>query len=286
MATNVTEDWERMSYSVTVEGREALRVFQVELTEPADPPCKAPYLAVMAPEIPRLGQAHPADVWLGVVSVIPTSRGPRLYEVTVRYQTGNMIRREYPDDPLSEEPEIAWDFATSHEMMYTDANDTLLCNSAGDMIDPPIVGEFNDLILRVVRNEASFNPVTAYQYKGSVNSDLFYGIAAGQCRLTTFSGQQMVTPSLTYWKVTYEVQFRFDGWKLLVPDMGLRAKRYNTTTQTYEVINIPDPATGNPIVSPWYLNGNGFVGSVGDPVVTLEFNLYRSMPFGPLGLQY
>ena len=85
--------------------------------------------------------------------------------------------------------------------------------------------------------------------------------------------------------MTYEFQFRYDGWIKRRLDEGFRevTSAVAGTPKTYESMKDDD---GNPLTEPRKLDGEGHkLKSDEDPVYN-EYNIYRSTDFSVLDIEY
>jgi len=189
--------------------------------------------------------------------------------------------------PLADPWIVEWDFVTSNEPIDTDIDGKPITNSAGESFDPAITKDFHDLLLRIQRNEAAFNPIVADNYEDAISSDYFWGFEPGKVKCVQFTGKTAVRGQFWYWQVRYAFQIRKEGWQRRLLDQGFR--QYNETTEKYEHIQIEDE-TGNKInvTEPWPLDGHGHALSQSDVragvAEFLYFELDKSLPFSVLGL--
>lgn len=289
---DVTEQGERRTVDEEEKSITAVRIFTVEFDN-ADDPAKRPLLARNASDgtttVPYRHQVHPYNNWLYVKSKHVETKGPFLYEVRVNYEsfTDPSSSEPAPISPLLQPPEVSWNFVTSNEPIDRDIYGKPITNSAKEAFDPPITRDFDDLVLRVVRNEAEFNALRAAEYKGAVNSDMFLGFAAGVVRCVLYNGVKQYAAGLVYWKVTYEFHIRWNGWQRKIQDMGF--SKLNATEDDYEPIKIKDDKGIETQVSqPWPLDlaGHALTPAQKKAGVAywLIFNIYPQKPFFVLGL--
>jgi len=293
---DVKEDWRGLGAEIDTEGATAPRIFTVKF-DAADSPIQRPFLAQNAAGIPTLNSAHPYKPWLYVKNKNVESIGPFDFEVTVNYTTrsttgGQEGEMQDPTESPLEAPWIVeWDFVMSNEPIDTDIDGKPIINSAGESFDPPITKDFHDLLLRIQRNEATFNPIIANDYKGAINSDWFWGFAPGLVKCVQFTARTAIRGTFWYWQVRYAFQMRKDGWQRRIIDEGYRTKTGELTSEgRAKYKNITDDGTpeGDPVSQPVQLNGEGAelpqsaidAGSI----AFLYFNLNKSLPFSVLGL--
>lgn len=288
--TKVVEDWSGRSVSVEATKLSTKRVYDVEFDD-TDAPESRPLLAVNATDgtttIPGIYAVHPYHIWLYVKSKQVDSAGPLNFKVTVNYEATIDEDTGEPTTPLMEPATWSYLFVSSNEPIDRDEAGNPITNSSDEAYDPPVTKDIHDLVLRIQRSEATYDPLRAYQYKGAVNSDEFMGVPAGQVLCSVIDAEKAQAAALVYYKVTYEFQMRFDGWKLKLIDQGFREK---TGTQTdgspaYEAITNKD---GSNISQPAFLDGSGAKLSQADivagTIAIREFDIRRSLPFSVFNL--
>ena len=282
MAITVEEDYRHLSATkstdfVEVEGA-ATRVFNVQFDTDTYVTTQAILMAVVTAGVPQLNTAHPYDPMLFAYhkSVTNYNSAKMVFEVTVEYK--------YETDPLAKKWEISWNFATSNEPVDTDINDKPILNSSDEPLDPPLTKDVDDLVLRIVRNESAFDPVRAAEYKGSINADWFYGFKLGRAQIKVIEGVLNRAAARSFYTVTYEIHFRWDGWQKRVLDQGFRTKTTAAQgeTSTYQSIVDED---GNPLAQPAKLDGSGGRLAEGAAPVFNYYDLYREMNFYNLYLE-
>lgn len=288
---SVKEQGERRTADQDDRSIRAVRIFSV-VFDGADDPVKEPLMARNATDgttrIPYKNQVHPYNGWLFVRNKHVETKGPHSYEVTVNYESFTDPWTDPnvspgPISPLLQPPEVSWSFATSNERIDRDINGVAITNSAKECFDPPITRDFDDLVLRVVRNEKEFNALRAAEYKGAVNSDAFLGFAAGIVRCVIYNGVKQYAASLVYWKVTYEFFIRWDGWAIRIRDEGYSA--LNEAGDDYEEIV---DKNGLKVSLPWPLDGAGKKLTSAQKKAGVAYwitvNVYPQKPFSVLGL--
>jgi len=242
-----------------------------------------PILAVDHGAIPQLWDEHPNDSWMYVQSISCHWLAAHFWEVTVNYSR--------TEEPLCQPMKIEWTFATSTEPIDRDADGEAITNSAGVTFDQPLSEEIDDQILRITRNEETFDANFAADYKGAVNSDTFWGFPPRTCRLKIFDGVKARAAGLWFWQVTYEFHIRYDasdplrtGWNHRVLDQGYQVKTgalNDDGSPEYETLT---DASGQPLREPVLLDGNGNrLAKNADPVY-LEFETAPARAFSALDL--
>lgn len=174
------------------------------------------------------------------------------YTVTVNYGPT-------PLETTSVTPTKTWGYNAYSEPLISDLDNNAVVNSAGDPIYK-IEAERFIPVLTITRAEASFDPLTAYSYKGSVNSDTFYGAPTRTVRCIDFSGSNAYTQDgIEYWNVTYSFEFGFfphgQGWDAVVLDEGLNYLNKTITDPTKQ----KQPITNHGVIAtePQKLDLNG-----------------------------
>lgn len=288
--TKVVEDWSQRSVGVEATRLSTKRVYDVEFNE-ADAPESRPLLAVNATDgtttIPGIYAVHPYNSWLFVKSKQVESAGPLNFKVTVNYEATLDKDTGEPTTPIMEPATWSYHFVSSNEPIDRDEAGNPITNSADEGYDPPVTKDIHDLVLRIQRSEESYDPLRAYQYKGAVNSDVFLGIPAGKVLCSVIDAEKAQAADLIYYKVTYEFQMRFDGWKLKLVDQGYREKTGTNQdgSPAYEAITNKD---GSNVSQPAFLDGSGRKLSqaqiAAGTIAIREFDIRRSLPFSVLNL--
>jgi hypothetical protein len=237
------------------------RDFLVLFSE-GDTPELRPYMArdtrltINGCRIPAIWEAHPYDANTYVISKsVAMYAGPFCWKVTVNYK--------YIPDPLLEPYTVDWLFSSCTEPIDKDKSGAALVNSAGEPFDPPIQEEFNDLVLRITRNEAAYDPALASEYKKAVNSDQFLWFEPYTVRCNLFEGRRIRIGNLFYYQVNYEFIIRQDpdadgnisGWKRRILDQGFREKTGTDEGKPTYALILDD--NGTPINQPALLDGSG-----------------------------
>jgi len=277
---SVKKDYEQLRYHSEVdlrtaqESRYAPRIFTVTFT-PGEEPAERIVLAATAEDsagnkIPAVWERHPADDWLFVQSVdVEHLLGPYTYRVTVNYTSiGN---------PLELEAEKEWSFAVSNEPVDRDNKGVPVTNSAAESFDTPLTKDVYDLILRIKKNQETFNELLATKYIGAVNGDQWQppgsnnSYPPGFVKCTRFDATPQKIADLDYYQVNYEFQFRLGeiiwlshnqwlttgvGWKRRILDEGYRILVLENGQWTGEFEDILDK-NETKVRAPVLLDGQG-----------------------------
>ncbi|HOQ06082.1 MAG TPA: hypothetical protein PKY88_12815 [Anaerohalosphaeraceae bacterium] len=206
--------------------------------------------------IPQLNEEHPEDSrWICRRRSARPEVGALHWRVTCTY--------EYSENPLEQEPKVEFLFAEHSEIVDVDREGNALLMSSGEPLDPPLEEPFNDLVIRITRNEESFDPLLASQYVDTVNSNTMIingtSFPAYTIKCESISASKFKWGSKTLWEVSYEFVVRtaakpgtseIFGWRRRVLDQGFYK------LENGKRVRITD-ANGEPIVSPKLLNGSG-----------------------------
>ena len=241
------------------------------------------YGAKLATYIPRVRDPHPEDFALRAVDVNARRISPVLWEVDVEYSAQTASGR----NPLEEPAVIRWSFCTSDEMIDSDVDGKPIVTVNNERFDPPISAPASDLVLTIMKNVASFDPGQARTYKNAVNSDTFLGQPAGTARLEGIEAESVTDDDFSYWKVSAEVRFRVGirgatdakAWWRRVLHQGYMVRSIVTGPIARGHDN-----HGADIVTPVLLDVDGLHETDPNAAVWLEFEIYNSLPFAPLGL--
>lgn len=201
--------------------------------------------------------------------------GPKVWEVTATYSTS------YSGDPTDIDPlKWAWSFETIDEPLLWDAvNGGAIKNSAWEPL-PPINTPIAVPVLTIKRYETFFSGSTLLAYVNKVNSDAFWGAAAGQCLCAGITADQISVDGEDLWEVTYTFKFKMDsyGWKARILDQGsyFWSGTVGSSTKTAFETDDGKPTIGN-------LDGSGGENTTSTPYF-VTYNRYAATAFGPLAL--
>ena len=167
---NIKQKWSPTSSEASKTSRRARLGWSVLLDGNDDPGTEA-IVARQATGIPRVGDPFPTDFFLRARNVAASPVGSRLFDVLVDYEAPPVV--DGIDNPLDQPALIEWGSLGTIEAVENDADGKPIINTAGQPFDPAATNQINDLVLRITRNEPSFDVALAVQYYNVVNSDFF-----------------------------------------------------------------------------------------------------------------
>lgn len=185
-----------------------------------------------------------------VENVEPERLGPKLWKAIVSYSTATPDSDQNAENPTDRAPRVRWGTASYQVPVTLDADNKRIVNSANDPFDPPIEREEKRVTLHYQRFEAIYSPDLSVLYQYAVNSDVFIGQAAGYCRCNSIQAERHYEKGVYCWDVSYEFEFRREGYWARPLDQGFRYLDASKVPQT-----IRDQ--GVPISAPVMLNGAG-----------------------------
>lgn len=232
--------------------------------------------------LPIIGSVHPEDsgAWCRSLNVDNTNPW-KVWRVTANYSS----EFELNTNPLSDPAIINWDSEQFQKPAVYDYSGNAICNSAGDLFDPPVMVDDSRRTVTIVKNLAAV-PSWILSYQDAVNSDVFsidgFSIAIGKAKMQRVSvSAKEKRNSTSFYPVTFTIHLQNDGWKLQPLDCGFR-KKGTVTTERNGITS--DDGTG-PVV-PVFLNGSG--GVLANPSLTnavfLNYTYYRTQAFSSLPL--
>ena len=278
----VLEQFEGMDASIDTESGSFTRKFNVTFNQNEYPAQQTPLIARDAAGVPLVWDVHPYDPWLYVNNKRVIYRSATNYDVIVHYTSIS--------DPLTIDPEVSFASATTNEPVDKDILGKPITNSSHELFDPPTTEDYHDIVLRVTRNEPSFNPVLANDYLHSYSNDLFLGFPPGQARVKVFDGTRARAGQFYYYQVTYEIQFRYEGWKKKITDLGFRTIKIDDSSNPillddkYTYTELKD-ADGKALTQPRHLNGSGQLLKSTEDIAYMEYETLYPMSYANLNLE-
>lgn len=285
---SVTEQWSSRSATQTYGSRGLTREFEVITDTPAD----NEYVVLNDSRVPRVGDPYPSDYWMKASKREPSQAGgPMRWLVRVEYVAVNVpvpygSGPSEVGDPTQWLPEIEWDSVDSVEDIDRDLHDKPIATPV-DEVFTGIKREWSDQVLRVTVNQATFNAALARSYANCVNSDPFFGAVPGQVKMRMPKARKIydTKAGYIYYRIVYEFTFREQGWKKRILNEGLLRKTGWDQKVNRERVEEFTDDSGRRASKPVRLTSNGYELPKGAKAIWLEFEIYPSVAFAPLGLK-
>ena len=235
--------------------------------------------------VPRKFDPHPedADLLCRKRTFTQSSEKPTFWIATIEYSTETDDQQQSDDNPLQRPVKRSWTTTDVSKPVFEDTAGVAIMNTAGLPYDPPTEMNASHVVLRYVRNEASFSGTLAASYNNRINSDTFAGYTAGKLRLKITADEDFYR-GLSYWIVTYEMEENPDGWQKRLLSQGLMYKlsgggntyflRCTEGDGEYVTEPVPLTSTGEQV------DAANLPGSA----VFTTHNVYRTAVFGNLNL--
>jgi hypothetical protein len=247
--------------------------------------------------IPRLGDIYQANGSFDATALArkvdaqQDNENPKLWIVTVDYGPFTAQPFQQDQNPLLRPSVVTFGFNKTQRIVRRYADFRPIVNSAGDEYDPPLTVDASNPVLTVTRNEPSFNPAIAVAYQDAVNSDPFFGASPGQAKVAGISAVSQTENNYFFFQVTYEIEFRWDGWQPILLDYGRNALFQDQNGVVYKSPIFQRDRNGKempniPISEPAPLDGfgNQLINPTPGTIKTFQVTCYRSLPFSQLAL--
>lgn len=211
------------------------------------------------------------------------------------------------NNPLNEPDTFTWSFNSRTVpaiMSLPSATATAYTkpvrNSAGDFLEGA-EREIAETRLRIAGKRSSFPASIALAYQNCINSDSYYGGAPGTWRVMGIEATRQKAEienggggktEILYWDVNIELAYRSEGWTLQLLNVGyneiVSGKKLKIPTPRLADLEVPSGADEkqknlmreqHASSDPQALNADGSAKTVGQPPDTLEFHIYRRVPF-------
>lgn len=154
---------------------------------------------------------------------------------------------QMPDNPLLRPTVVTGGFQMYQKPVEKDFFGKPILNTANQKLEGIEIDDARPHVT-MVRNEVTYDWTLAQQYVNRVNSSPFYGAGIGQVKCANIGGQGPNTENnVTYYTVTYEFQFRQEGWQPSYQNRGRKNKDGTPCTDQ----------NGNEMDEPAYLDANG-----------------------------
>jgi len=185
--------------------------------------------------IPLIGDAHPYDPVALCIKVTAKKNATRrtYWRVVAEYDT-SWIVNSVTDNPLNQLPEVSYDGPAFDRALIRDYFGIDVVNSSKRPFDPPLVIDDNRGLLRVTRNEASFDEAYARTWRRKLNKTAFGGDDSVKARINSITASNALSNRILYWQITYEIEFRThpdDSFLPFVQDKGFTKPDGTTITK-------------------------------------------------------
>ncbi|HVW39263.1 MAG TPA: hypothetical protein VHB99_18230 [Pirellulales bacterium] len=156
-----------------------------------------------------------------------------------------------------------------------------IVNTAGNPFDPPVTKDATRYVLTISKNFADYDFDLATDYADSINDLPFMGREAGTLKISGFSAIRRYEQQQIYWTVTWEFEYRREGWQITPLNAGLYKKALPNALQRPCL-----DQDGSPVTSPVPLDNQGeqIKNPTVDNVVYLAFDVYTPRNFYALNV--
>lgn len=260
-----------------------------------------------SPLLPRPGDVFPGSTYLIVLNrsgLQDRARRTR-WMVTITYgipksTDGSPTGSGSGSDIENEIPEYSVDSETVYEYRNHDLDGRPIKNSANELFVPPLEIPVQITVYTIARNRLTFDNGQAQEFLDTVNSAPYvisatnarFGFASRTALLTKYGGVRRYRADIGfYWRVTWEIKERKDGWRKKFLDHGFMELDESapgggggSTAPNKPIVS----KNGLPINGPVLLNGSGKpLAAGGDPVFVpdgLGFKRYHEKDHSALPL--
>lgn len=226
---------------------------------------------------------HPEANFARAMNVAVSNYNGSRWHYVVEW-TYELSKQENPDPNPLARPDI-WKWTTGGlqvpALYYYDDNDQVkpLQNTAKDFFEG-ITTDISTLQANISSNRATFDYLTARRITNSLNSDVYLGGAAYTWKCSGISAQPAVEVvnevEVRYWQVEVTLEYRPDGWPLMLPNIGWNYLDGTTKKRVFVV----DPDTGEriPASNPQPLDAFGSY-TIGGDVDILSRRVHKRIKF-------
>jgi hypothetical protein len=206
-----------------------------------------------SPLVPALGSSYSEYLTTDVVAtctnrVCKATDNFKIWRVECTFDTDRVVNA-ITDNPLNQPPEISWDFSDYERPMIRDAFGTPVLSSSKNPFDPPVMYSQKKPILRIVRNESTYDPAAAFFYSNSLNAVSFAGVDPLYAKMNSIPGHRSVANGIIFYQITYEIEFHPISHVVYILDQDFR----NIRGELYR-----DELTREPLTNPTPQNGRGY----------------------------
>lgn len=221
-----------------------------------------------------------------------------IFEVKYKHMPYDPLTGEAATLPWLQPCGIIWSSRPYEKVLETDIFGNTITNSAGDVFDPPIMGQVFHPVVTITRAElCSINPnsipVFIATYMNAVNSDLFYvagmWVNPGYAKMTNLGAVRKDWHGYPYYECTYEIELNPDSWATQSLDAGHNyweggnKHRFNTAQEHEDKPRCLD-GHGGALPAEYVLTSEGYDFEYTElPVYRLYYTLNEEA-FAPIGL--
>lgn len=203
-----------------------------------------------------------------------------VWHVTVSFGPWDPLAGTATGSPSDQPPSVRFEGVTYQEVADLDVDGNPVVNTAGDAFDPPVMRDRTRPVIKIVRNETSFDDSTILAYSDKVNSDTFYNYPPKTLKCSAPRGEPLYSQfsGQNYYRVEYELHYNADTWAARVLNQGYRQLVTSGGATTQE----PILAGGTPISSPAMLDEDGaYIPPPVDAsdIILLEYDIYEELDF-------
>lgn len=247
---SVTETTDRGSDFSDDLVRDYTRTFRVQTTSPL----VGAISVKNAPGIPAMYSSYifgtDLDRFAFVVNVATKQDQdmPTFWLVTCKYSSKqDKPQIQQNENPLLRAPDVQWIGAEYTRPFVRDHKGRAVVSSAGNTFDPSPETEDSRPVLTITRNEAQYNAGLALRYKDATNSDTFKGAQPNCAKIKFIPGVQQYENGIIFFKVTYEIHFRPEGFLRRVLDQDYRdiAGKVLRDLNNGATLSYPSPLDGD-----------------------------------------
>ncbi len=239
--------------------------------------------------LPQRWDPHPTDGGILVTEVEAEEQEDAFRWIfTVRYGSNASIQDRQNYDPTKEAPVVTFAQEDWEEALQAafDANgdEVPIVNSAGGYFDPPPTARRTRIVMTLVQNRSSFDPIEAATFTNTLNQKPFLGAAVGTvyCRSIQTSGPKAAKNDVIYWPVTYVFAFasKPEHWQFRPLDAG----RFYLKTVAGQPVQQRFTDFAGRLMQDGLLDGAGGQLLENDDPKFLAFDLYELEDFNLLNL--
>jgi hypothetical protein len=225
------------------------RTFQLQTDDPEDDG----FDLFMDSGTVELRDPHPMDSGLLCVSIAADEDqgSDFLWQIVCEYSSDQEQEGKQAENPLERPTDESWDAAEYEEAYEVDVAGNAVTSSSGEPFDPPLKRDAARSILRIQRNEATFDTTVTTAYRNVTNSDVWRAFAIGTCLMKPIKAQSAYENGVAFFRVSYEIHINPDGWTQHPIDRAFSYLDDDGERQPFR-----DPQ-GTPLQAPTLLNGAG-----------------------------